>query len=67
MSPRHARWVAYLERFTCVVKHKFGVTNRVADAFSRRSCLLVNMRVGVPGFDSFAEMLTTDPYFSMVI
>ena len=24
VSPRHARWVAYLERFTYVVKHKSG-------------------------------------------
>ena len=67
VSPRHARWVAYLERFTYVVKHKSGVSNRVADALSRRSCLLVNMRVEVPSFDSFAQMLTTDPYFSKVI
>ena len=50
-----------------MVKHKSGVTNRVADVLSRRSCQLVNMRVEVPGFDSFAKMLTTDPYFSMVI
>ena len=39
----------------------------MVDALSRRSCLLVNMRVEVPGFDSFVEILTTDPYFSMVI
>ena len=50
-----------------MVKHKSGVSNRVADALSRRSCLLVNMRVEVPSFDSFAELLTTDPYFSKVI
>ena len=50
-----------------MVKHKSGFTNRVADALNRRSSLLVNMRVEVSGFDSFAEMLTTDPYFSMVI
>ena len=50
-----------------MVKYKSGVSNRVANALSRRSCLLVSMRVEVPGFDSFAEMLTTDPYFSKVI
>ena len=50
-----------------MVKHKSGVSNRVADALSRRSCLLVNMRVEVPGFDSLADMLTADPYFSKVI
>ena len=34
VSSRHARWVAYLERFTYVVKHKSGVKNRMADALS---------------------------------
>ena len=65
--PRHARWVAYLERFTFVVKHKSGVINRVADALSRRNSLLVSMRVEIPGFDSFKELLITDPYFSIVL
>lgn len=67
VSPRHARWVAYLEKFTYVVKHKAGVSNRVADALSRRSSLLVNMRVEVPGFDSFRDLLAADPYFAVVI
>ena len=66
VSPRHARWVAYLERFTFVVKHKAGITNRVADALSRRNNLLVSMRIEVPGFDSFRDLLDTDPYFSVV-
>ena len=59
--------MAYLERFTYVVKHKSGVTTRVANAFSRRSCLLVNLRVEVPGFNSFCDLLDTDPYFSIVL
>ena len=67
VSPRHARWVAYLERFTYVVKYKSGVANRVADALSRRHCLLVNMRVEVPGFETFHDLLDTDSYFSVVM
>ena len=50
-----------------MVKHKLGVTNQVVDALSHRSCLLVTMRVEVPGFDSFRDMLATDPYFSVVL
>ncbi|XP_076910828.1 uncharacterized protein LOC143568597 [Bidens hawaiensis] len=46
---KHTRWMAFLEKYTFVVKHKSGVSNRVADTFSRRSNLLVSMRVGVPG------------------
>ncbi|PKI37301.1 hypothetical protein CRG98_042296 [Punica granatum] len=45
VSTRHASWVAYLERFTFVVKHKSGVTNRVADALSRRRSILSRMMV----------------------
>ena len=35
VSVRHASWIAYLQQFTFVVKHKAWVTNKVADAFSR--------------------------------
>ncbi|KAJ9555929.1 hypothetical protein OSB04_010543 [Centaurea solstitialis] len=48
-------------------KHKSGASNRVADALSRRSNMLVSMRVIVPGFDTLMEQLTVDPYFSVVL
>ncbi|XP_052626904.1 uncharacterized protein LOC111883152 [Lactuca sativa] len=62
VSHKHGRWMSFLEKFTFVVKHKFGMSNRVADALSRRSNLLVSMRVGVPGMDVLIEQLTVDPY-----
>ena len=49
------------------MNYKVGVTNRAADALSRRSSLLVTMCVEVPGFDSFHDLLTTDSYFSRII
>ncbi|XP_076915978.1 uncharacterized protein LOC143575507 [Bidens hawaiensis] len=67
VSHKHARWMAFLEKITFVVKHKSRVSNRVADALSRRSNLLVTMRVGVPGVDTFMEQLMVDPYFSVVL
>lgn len=33
-SMMHARWFLYLERFTFVIKHKTGKTNKLADALS---------------------------------
>ncbi|PKI48365.1 hypothetical protein CRG98_031218 [Punica granatum] len=45
VSTHHASWVAYLERFTFVVKHKSGVTNHVADALSWRRSVLSRMTV----------------------
>ncbi|XP_035837275.1 uncharacterized protein LOC118485127 [Helianthus annuus] len=67
VSDKHAWWMALLEKFTFVVKHKSGISNRVADALSRRSNLLVSMRVVVPGLDSLMEQLTSDPYFSVIL
>lgn len=67
VSARHASWAAYLQQFTFVIRHKSGLTNRVADALSRRHSLLIDMRVSVPGFDSFAELYSSDPFFAKVL
>lgn len=67
ISSRHASWQAYLQQFTFVVKHKSGISNRVADALSRRHSLLCEMRVTVPGFDSFLDLYAIDPFFSVVL
>ncbi|PKI57204.1 hypothetical protein CRG98_022389 [Punica granatum] len=54
----HASWVAYLERFTFVMKHKSGVTNRAADVLSRRLSVLSRMTVeGHP----FSEPFLVEP------
>ncbi|GJT15365.1 putative nucleotidyltransferase, ribonuclease H [Tanacetum coccineum] len=67
VSHKHGRWLAFLKKFTFVVKHKTGVSNQAADALSRRSNLLVSMQVDVPGLDVILEKLTLDPYFSNVL
>ncbi|GKA95171.1 putative nucleotidyltransferase, ribonuclease H [Tanacetum coccineum] len=67
VSHKHRRWLAFLEKFTFVVKHKTGVSNRAANALSRRSNLLVSMQVDVPGLDVIREQLTLNPYFSNVL
>ncbi|GJV32643.1 putative reverse transcriptase domain-containing protein [Tanacetum coccineum] len=40
VSHKHGRWLAFFEKFTFMVKHKTCVSNRAADALSRRSGLL---------------------------
>ncbi|GJV61815.1 putative nucleotidyltransferase, ribonuclease H [Tanacetum coccineum] len=67
VSHKHGRWLAFLEKFTFVVKHKTGVSNRAANALSRRSGLLVTMQVDVSGLDVIRDMVTVDPYFLVVL
>jgi len=67
ISARHASWIAYLQQFTFVVKHKSGVSNRVADALSRRNHLLTRMTIQVTGFEILPEMLVEDSYFSKIV
>ena len=50
-----------------MVKHKSGVTNRMADALSRRKNLLTQMSIEVPDFESFVELFESDPYFSTIL
>ncbi|KAH7557291.1 hypothetical protein JRO89_XS11G0106700 [Xanthoceras sorbifolium] len=42
-----------------------SASNRVADALSRRSNLLATMTLSVPGFESFHDLLESDPYFAV--
>lgn len=67
LSSKHARWAAFIQQFTFVIKHQSGSLNKVADALSRRSTLLVSMRNEVLGFDSFRELLSSDPYFGPIL
>nr|GEY47227.1 hypothetical protein [Tanacetum cinerariifolium] len=67
VSHKHGRWLAFLEKFTFVVKHKTGVSNRATDALSRRNSLLMTMQVDVSRLEVIRDMVTVDPYFLVVL
>jgi hypothetical protein len=61
-----ARWAAYLERFNYLIMHKSGATNKVADALSRRACLLTSFEAELPGMDQIKDLYGEDEDFGHV-
>lgn len=65
-SGRHAKWVAYLQKFTFSLKHKSKVQNKDADALSRKVNLSATLRVHVARLDLFHEMYGGDLDFGQI-
>ena len=59
----HARWAAYIYHFYFKLTHKSGITNKVADALSRRVSLLTTLRTEVVGFDCLNDLYEKDEDF----
>ena len=67
LNTRHGKWVSYLEKFSFVLQHKSGLSNKVADALSRKHSLLITLSHDIIGFDLSPEYYVSDPIFSKVI
>lgn len=52
----HARWIAYIQKFTFSLKHKSGQLNKVADALSRRASLLIIAKNEISCFEYLKEL-----------
>ena len=60
---QHASWVEYLQRYSFALKHKAGIENKAADAFSRRVTLLSMMSTKVTGFERLRDEYKSCPNF----
>ncbi|XP_027150387.1 uncharacterized protein LOC113750629 [Coffea eugenioides] len=60
LNKRHVRWIAFIETFPYVIKHKVGKTNVVADALSRRHSLLTQLDAKLLGFELVKELYSND-------
>ncbi|GJR05644.1 putative CCCH-type zinc finger family protein, partial [Tanacetum coccineum] len=67
LKPRHARLVEFLQAYTFHIKHKSGVTNKVANALSKRRSFLSIMKVNVHGFEIIKELYKEDKFLSKII
>nr|GEV97955.1 RNA-directed DNA polymerase [Tanacetum cinerariifolium] len=66
LSPRHAKWVEFLQAYSFTIRHKAGSANVVADALSRRHVLTSSLQIQVSGFDTFRTLYQDDPDFRTI-
>ena len=64
LNRKHAKWMEFIESFPYVVKYKKGKENVVTDALSRKSVLLNQLEVKVPGLEHIKELYAADLVFA---
>ena len=63
LNQKHAKWVDFLQKFTFVIKHTSGKSNKVVDALSSVSLLLQEIKVSTLGFENLIDMYKEDVDF----
>lgn len=51
----YARWVEFIHEYNFVLKHQYGIENKVIDAFSRIIGVLQSLINEVVGFDKLKD------------
>jgi hypothetical protein len=60
LNQKHYKLVEFMQNFTFVIKHIYGIANKVADALRRKCLLMQEFRVRNLGFDNLKEMYRDD-------
>ena len=63
LSPRHAKWVEFLQSFHFSSRYKDGKSNMVADALSRRYTLLATLDIRLLGCETLKGYYAKDGDF----
>ncbi|XP_021724773.1 uncharacterized protein LOC110692097 [Chenopodium quinoa] len=63
LNARHAKWVEFLQSFTFSSKYKEGKGNVVANALSRRHCMIIILDAMFLGFELLKELYGDDEDF----
>jgi hypothetical protein len=63
LNQRHAKWVEYMQKFTFVIKHIAGNTNKVVDVLSRKCLILQEFQVKTLGFEHLKDIYCDDTDF----
>jgi len=60
LNRMHAWWIALMQKFIFVLNHKSGKQNKVADALSRRSALLVTLQSEITSLEHLRALYVED-------
>ena len=63
LNQKHTKWVEFMQKFTFVIKHTSGKSNKVVDALIRVSFILQEIKVGSLGFEILINMYKEDVDF----
>ena len=63
LNLKHVKWVEFLQRFTFVLKHISGQSNKVVDALSRRLLIVQENQIQVLGFEHLRDLHEIDVVF----
>ncbi len=66
LNQMHARWTAFMQKFTFVLKHKSGQQNKVADALSRQVALLMTLKSKIVSFEHLKGLYAANGDFQEI-